>query len=390
MMAHIPERCWIVAAGDCDRNYANLCLRHGVIVAGPGDLGPLDQPENVKNYRDHCSSRLATTLERFRDIGPGDLVILRLGQSEIHGVGYVCQRPNVVLEVSYDYSNAFEDVDGWDLQHFHAVRWIWAKPEDVPKSFINALNRGDTTQLFYRSEKNATVWKWIEEELDDSSEAAPGDPKSLKAGKEINIRDITTKLYDYGLGAGSISEIDEQILDLCRLAEWYRKYGVEPSETETVSHLVTPLLLSLGWTPQRIALEFAISGKGRADVALFPNGNRKEYEPVAIVEAKKLNQSCLSASDQIRRYAEDLNDVRRLIVTDGIRYGIFIRHGEEPFSEHPSAYMNLTRLRDCYPIWGPNCGGADEVMLTLSAAWNHRFKAPKAALKDAAAGQEAA
>lgn len=116
----------------------------------------------------------------------------------------------------------------------------------------------------------------------------------------------------------------------------------------------------------------------RTDLALFPNGNRKDYEPLVLIEAKRLDQSCLSASHQVKRYGEALKQVKRLLVTDGIRYGLFTRQDEtQQFSDKLSAYMNLADLRGNYPIYGQNCGGADEVMLTLSAAWSEKLSSPK-------------
>lgn len=393
-MTIIPDRCWVVAAGDTDRNYADLCIKHNVIIMGPGDLGQLNDHVAISNYREIYSSRMVSNLERFRDIEPNDMVVLRLGQSEVHAVGYVLDRSGVSPDSgykykSYAYSNFFADVDGWSLQHFHPVNWVWAKPDGVPMRFVNALNRGDTTQKFYRTEKNKDIFDWIERDINYCEFKGETFSSLFQKNDSLSAQDISRKLYDYGLGAISITDLDEKVLDLCRLADWYTKFGIIPSESETVSHLVTPLLLTLGWTPQRIALEYNISGKGRADIALFSNGNRKDYQPTAIVEAKKLNQSCLNASDQVKRYASELKSVYRLIVTDGIRYGVFLRKSEnEEFPVYPNAYMNLTRLMGKYPIYGENCGGADEVMLFLSASWDYRLNSPKISSKEVFSEEE--
>jgi hypothetical protein len=387
-MAEIPENCWAIAAGDTDRSYADLCIEHGVIMMGPGNPGSWADFNIKGKYQDRYSARMCGILQKFYSIAPGDLIVLRLGTSEVHGVGYVSQKNGALPGHSYHYSDFFADVDGWDLQHFHYVRWIWAKPDRKPRNFPKALNMGDTTQKLSKTEKNKEIFNWIEG-LEDSGKEKEIGQKIFSVGKKLEVRDITTKLYDYGFGSGAISTVDERISDLCRLARWYRTYDIFPSEAETVSHLVTPLLLSLGWTPQRIALEYFVKGQGRVDLALFSNGNRQDYQPVAIVEAKRLNQSCLNASDQIKRYASELQEVRRLIVTDGIRYGVFIRpDGKKEFSNHLAAYMNLASLRDSYPIYGEDCGGADEVMLTLSSAWDHEFLAPNITKIDVAPEQE--
>ncbi len=45
----------------------------------------------------------------------------------------------------------------------------------------------------------------------------------------------------------------------------------------------------------------------------------------AVVEAKKLDLSCLTAKSQAEIYAKGMPDCHRLIVTDGVRYGVYIR-----------------------------------------------------------------
>ena len=34
-----PDRCWQIAAGDTDRNYADICLQHNVVIMGPSYCG---------------------------------------------------------------------------------------------------------------------------------------------------------------------------------------------------------------------------------------------------------------------------------------------------------------------------------------------------------------
>lgn len=67
-----------------------------------------------------------------------------------------------------------------------------------------------------------------------------------------------------------------------RIAGWYGRTEIQPSERETVAYLVVPLLRSLGWTPQRMAIEW-----NRIDVALFDALPRQDDNLVAAVEAKK-------------------------------------------------------------------------------------------------------
>lgn len=378
-MVEVPQNCWVVAAGDGNRNYADICLEHGVVIMGPSYCGDwlnrwsqdgLKADEVLR--RDKWSSHVIANLNSFvTDVKPGDLVILRLGTSEIHGVGIVAGE--------YDYNELFSDIDGWDLAHTHRVNWIWNKPQGKPKDANGILSRGYTLQRLKRSGKTEAFFKWVE-----TLPPASGNlPDLKKPGKELDVHNIIRKLFDYGLGSGSLSALEDRIKDLCTLAEWYKTYGVAPSEYETTSHLITPLLLALGWTPQRIQLEYPIIGsRTRVDLALYQNGNRKAYEPIAFIEAKKFGYSCLNAESQIRNYAENMQYLRRLIVTDGIRYGIFVRkQGDDEFPDKPTAYLNLTDLRDEYPVYG-DCRGADEALLYMSGVWSHRFEHPDTPVKN--------
>ena len=90
----------------------------------------------------------------------------------------------------------------------------------------------------------------------------------------------------------------------------------------------------------------------------------------------------MTAEDQVRSYTRPMSYVRRLIVTDGIRYDVFVRHDKESaFPETPTAYLNLEDLRDEYTVYG-KCKGADEALLYMSAAWSHRFDHPARLPKD--------
>ena len=372
----IPDQCWQIAAGDGDRNYADICLNNEVILMGPSYTGfwtdiflPGSVTAREKLQNDKWSQKKLTNIETFiSQVRIGDLVVLRIGKSEVYGVG--------IVKSSYEYNELFSDVDGWDIAHTHRVEWVWKRNESnfSEGTFKDALNRGDTTQrLDPNNPKTKNLFSWIKT-LPEPTEKIPVVLRS--PGKSLSHAEISRHLFDYGMGSGSLSELESRIKDLCSLAAWYKKYQ-EPSESETVSHLVVPLLLALGWTPQRIALEFHQSGVGRADLALYANANRSEYEPIALVEAKKYMSSCMTAESQVRSYSEKMKYVRRLVVTDGIRYGIFVRQAKDAaFPSKPSAYLNLTDLRDDYPIYG-DCKGADEALLYLSAAWSHRFNHPR-------------
>lgn len=129
---------WQQAAGDTNRNYVSVCLEWDVILNGPGYAGPM--PQAAVTLRAHgWTSRKVTDLKRFSEsMAPGDIVVLRLGTNEVHGVGEIVG--------PYEWHDEFGDIDGWDLQYVRRVRWLW-KPESGPMRFAAyAMNQGDTTQ----------------------------------------------------------------------------------------------------------------------------------------------------------------------------------------------------------------------------------------------------
>jgi hypothetical protein len=350
------HKIWQVAAGDTNRNYADVCLEWDVILNGPGSKEKW--PECRDAVAKYCSPRKLTDIKRFaEDIIDGDIIVLRLGTTDVLGVG--------VAVGNYQWNEEFGDIDGWDLQHIRRVRWIW-KYNDIgqkgtqPKFDVYSLKLGDTTQKM----DSQPVIDWITA-LPVSAQMLRRDIMTLpKYSHDIAINDISEHLFDKGVAAGSIASVTGEIDELVRIAEWYQRKDIRPSEAETIAYLVIPLLRGLGWTPQKMAVEW-----NRVDVALFktlPRGNEKLS---VVVEAKPKDSSCLNATSQALYYAQQPGrDIcNRLIVTDGIRYGVYAKVDGE-FLEHPDAYLNITRMREAYPIL--KCCGAKEAFLYMSSDWN--------------------
>lgn len=340
---------WQQAAGDTNRDYSPLCMKWGVILNGPGQAGHWKEGGETRLRALGWSEHKLTDLRRFaEDMRPGDLVVLRLGTSKVCGVGRIVG--------DYEWSDAFGDVDGWDLQHVRRVEWFW-KPDGTEPSFDTwAMKMGDTTQRLTRG----PVFDWAST-LSAPSEPPHIDPLPKTGGGDYPIDGLSEFLYDKGVASASIAELTHEIGELVRIANWYKKpENANPSESETVSYLVVPLLRALGWTPQKMAIEWH-----RVDVALFGAVPRHDDHLAVVVEAKKMDRSCLSALSQAKDYAELRPSCKRVIVTDGIRFGVFNRE-DSAFSLH--AYMNLTRLRDSYPVYG--CAGVNEAMLAMTPEWN--------------------
>lgn len=338
---------WQQAAGDTDRNYAELCIKWGVILNGPGNPGPWPECARILIEKG-ISKKKITDLKRFaEEMKDGDLVVLRIGTAKVVAMGQIVG--------DYTWHDGYGDIDGWNLQHIRRVRWLW---NGTPKCFDSySLKLGDTTQRM----NNGPVTEWIsslaisKDAFKQSLAALPG---SLDEN-ETSVSRISEFLFDHGVASASITNLINEIGELIRIAKWYQRSGM-PSEHETVAYLVVPLLRALGWTPQRMAVEW-----NHVDIALFEQLPRSEESLRIVVEAKKMDMSCLTAKSQAMAYADGKTGCYRLIVTDGLRYGVFVRREQEDF--HLYAYMNLTRLRGDYPVY--ECKGAEDALLAMTPEW---------------------
>nr|PMI52491.1 hypothetical protein BCU42_03315 [Vibrio splendidus] len=344
----LGRKYWQQAAGDSDRNYADICLKWDVILNGPGYAGAF--PSCVEMLRnDDWSSRKITDLKRFAvGISSGDIVVLRLGTATVVGVG--------VVVGDYEWSELFDDVDGWDLQHVRRVKWLW-KGVESPKVFPTyTLKQGDTTQEL----SSLVVKEWVSSlnldfENHDLLKMMP-----LHNVEKVDFEHISEALYDYGVANASIEALGKEIDELIRIAKWYQKFE-NPSEFETVAYLAVPMLRALGWTPQKMAIEW-----NHVDVALFQKLPRNNEHLAVVVEAKKKGNSCLTALSQAQAYAEGRGNCQRLIVTDGLRYGVFIKK-EGSFELY--AYFNITDLKSYYPIH--ECFGVSEALIAMTPEWSY-------------------
>lgn len=344
---------WQQAAGNRDRNYVDVCLRWSVILTGPGYDGPMSDAMLEGLRARGWSAKKVTNMRTFRDeIQPGHLVVLRIGTNEVHAVGEVVG--------GYQWSSIFSDVDGWDAEHVRRVRWLWSG-QGAPKLFPpKTLKWGDTTQLLISKEVRAWLADLvIDQEL--ASKPLPQIPSEEVRKQEVGLETIAEHMFDLGVSSASIERFTHEVNELVRIYNWYSKRQVNwPSEHETVAYLVVPLLRALGWTPQKMAVEW-----GTLDVALFRDVPRTEANLACVVEVKNLNSSCLKARGQAEAYAKKWGpDCRRLVVTDGMRYGVYEKREDGSFEMR--AYMNLGRRFDEYPVYGDRCRGIRGAIMALT------------------------
>ncbi len=301
------RRIWQLGAGQASRPYADVFLRYGVGLIGPGDAGPWKPERDDNEFDGGFVRRFASEVE------VGDVFLLRTGVSKISAVGIVAS--------DYLYLNQFDDVNGWDLQHARRVRWC-KLPEE--HTFTTTVFGANPTR-FSRT--------WNEEVLDFTNRFLNSPPTHWQ----------TAALPDLPAEEPALEEVPEALKHLVATANdlvplmWDRQaFGEHPSEDELIAHFVVPFLGALGWPPERIAVKWRY-----IDVAVFRALPRTPENCHLIIEVKRLGAGVEGALEQAKGYVEALGVPRDVVVTDGIRYRMYSCQS----AFEPIAYANLGRLK---------------------------------------------
>lgn len=298
---------WQISAGPTSRSYADILLKHGVALIGPGDAGPWAP------NRDDCEFDGGFVRRFASEIGAGDVALLRTGIASVAAVGLVAG--------DYEYVNAFDDVNGWDLQHARRVRWCPLPAEHTFGGSAFGANPARCSRV------------WTDEVLDFANRFLNSPPTHWQTAPLPNLPLEEPSLERV---PDALQGIVAQVADLMPLLQDREGFGELPSEAEMIAHFVVPLLRAFGWPPERIALQWQL-----IDAAVFRALPRTSANCHFVIEAKRLGAGVEGALDQAKGYLEALGALRDVIVTDGVRYRMYA--GESGFK--PVGYANLSRLK---------------------------------------------
>lgn len=330
---------WQVAAGDGSRDYADVFLRFGVILVGPGSEGNYFSNKDAYNNLESWAYR--PFISPFaEEVAKGDLVVLKRPSGynwEIIAVG------EVVSE--YLFKDVFGDVDGWDLQHCRQVEW----KTPASQTIISGLRRGTLVGVNHPNAVAGVEQVWSAGNK-MTAIPIPDEPE------EISVDQLIDSLMVEGLSGQSAELIANTIWRLRRVAKWYSSHGSDVGEHEIRTFLIVPLLTSLGWAEQKVKIEW-----NNIDVALFDAPYSKHSKPLIIIESKRLWDGLRYAPDQAASYATAYPACDRFIVSDGIRYKLFKRSGDQ---WQYSAYMNLLAPKRVHP-YEPGVDGAVSFFLNV-------------------------
>jgi hypothetical protein len=246
-------------------------------------------------------------------VASGDVLLLRTGLATVAAVGLVAG--------DYLYWNAFDDVNGWDLQHARRVRWCRLPAQHVFAGLAFGANPPRCSQV------------WTQEVIDFAERFLNSPPTYWQTAPLPELPAEESPLSDV---PDALKGIVAEAADLVPLF-WNRQaFGETPSEDELIAHFIVPFLRALGWPPERIAVKWRY-----IDVAVFRALPRTAENCHLVIEAKRLGAGVEGALQQARGYVEALGTPRDVIVTDGIRYRMYA--GDLGFE--PMAYANLGRLK---------------------------------------------
>jgi len=298
---------WQLASGPSTRPYADIFLKYGVGLVGPGDAGPWKPDRGDDEFEGGFVRRFASEMQ------VGDVVLLRTGIASIIAVGVVASE--------YLYLNQFDDVNGLDLQHAKRVRWCRLPQEYTFGSPVFGANPTRCSRI------------WSEEVKDYADRFLNSPPTHWQ---EAPLPELPAEEPGLDKVPAALECIVAQAQDLVGLYWDRHNFGDHPTEDELVAHFVVPFLRALGWPPERLAVKWRY-----IDVAVFAALPRTPENCRFVIEAKRLGAGVEGALEQAKGYVESLGLPRDVIVTDGIRYRMYA--SERAFE--PIAYANMIRLK---------------------------------------------
>jgi hypothetical protein len=349
---------WQVAAGSESeqRDYAPWFLQYGFAFVG-GD-------------------EQRRTMRRVRS---GDVIALKEGMSKIVAAGRVVERNDKAI--GDGDKEWMRDFDGWDLPAYCYVDW------HKPSEPIDARGLGRRAIEPLNSQEAQRVAERILQE-DPQPDVHP-EPCPVR---NIEDKEILKFLVQEGLQLKAAEELTAAFNRIRLLANYYfeaiyqrQEIGRKDiGEHEARAFLILPLLTALGWPEQQMKMELWVRGEtpqstsGRIDIACFakPYRRNKDKGPnnedcTLIIETKHFGAGLVIAPEQGKAYAEHFPHCKAVLVSNGYCYKAYERDQDtQEFPKEPSAYLNLLRPRDGYPLDPDNVKGALEVLwLMLPQSW---------------------
>lgn len=301
---------WQIGTGDDTRSYLDIFFSFGVALVGPGYPGKEGDLLTEKFYSEHPQIR--NWGATMRQIKRNQWLIARKGKGFIMGLGKVIEE--------YDYSNIFNDIEGWDLQHYVKVKWYKPKTDNdrielgsycLSQSTIQGCFSDEAYRAIYNTDFEEVISQFDVEQLSD---------------KELSISDIVDTLVQAGVRIQDADNVGLTLQRIIRLTNYYISYHYDVSEAEIITFLIAPTLIALGWSEQKIKFQI-----NNIDIAVYEEAydHDRGQIPEIIIEAKKFSNGLAFTHSQIKNYAMRYPKCKKFVATNGFRYKYFeLQDGE--------------------------------------------------------------
>ncbi len=324
---------WQISVGSDGRDYAKDFIRYGMAFVGGDEY-----------------------VERIRKVRPGDTVVMKRGMSEIVAAGTAVERDG--KHGGEGDKDWLRDYDGWDLRGYCFVDWHVPKKPLAVSGLTRTTIQGVGLQHLRDLADDTIANVPVQEDLQPEPDATG----------ETEDSEILKFLIRQGLRPGAADDLTTAFSRIRLLAQSYRNEcwpWSDIREHESRTFLVIPLLLALGWAEQQIKIELPAGG-GKADIGCFRGPyERNKDDCVLMLETKGFKHGLRYAPKQVKGYAKRFPSCQAVIVTNGYCYKAYERDGNGAFKDEPSAYLNLLRPRDKYPIDPENVEGCLEALRLL-------------------------
>lgn len=350
---------WQIGTGDYGRHYFDLFRKYDLMFMGPGDPGayPDDRYSELVRADKVTKSKVKQIQAFVNSPKPGDIVLAREGLRVV-GIG-------VIPDEGYEWRREFDDIYGWDLQHTRRVVWQSQLDAELDNIQRADLLFGQRKQIpTFTAVADPKVLKVLDPNGDLPSRCAMRDLKQIdpQIPEPLDMKTLGEKLFSKGLPFDAAERTKDTLQRLRQLGLWYNDNGRatgRPTEHEVVAHMLIPLLKTLGWSVQNLAVEW-----NKIDLAGFSGVRSGPGNCVFVCEAKGLWYGLQKAFDQAKKYVDKIphDGVTKILTTDGLRLYIYEKgRGEEEWRPEPTGYLNIFRFREKH-ICPENTSAVDTIM----------------------------
>lgn len=347
---------WQVSAGDSRRDFSDLFLKYDLMLAGPGRFGPYNEKryEEVVEQGLYSKSRINYIKSFAEKVKHGDVVLLR-ERDKFKAIGKVADEP-------YLHDEIFDDIYGWDLQHFRRVIWQEDLQEELKQLGLK-WGSGKQSSMFSGVNK-ADISKKVKP-LADKFKTRKLKSLPYESGKTLTLEELGEELFSRGLPNNSVDQLIKSIERQRRLIRWYVLHGKEsdrPTEHEIVAHMVLPLLLSLGWSEQLLGVEWK-----HVDLAVFADAPTTAKNCCLVCESKRFGHGLQSVFKQAVGYVKkhEMSKCEKILLTEGRRIYLFEK-SRTAWREKPVGYLNINKIRTHYLV--PEGTNAVDTIMSLTPA----------------------